>query len=77
MEWRPSKTSGPMRTLGLVYGIGIPVLLAVGVAIWVIRSHYEAETYERLTGVHVTTWDAMWVQLRVIEPARRPADDDG
>lgn len=75
MNWRPSKTGSSDRAITLLYALGIPAILAVGVGLWVIRSHYEAQTYERLTGVHVTTWEAMWVQLRVSEPARRPADD--
>jgi len=29
--------------------------------------YQEARTYERLTGKHVTTWDALWVDLRVME----------
>ena len=36
---------------------------------WVGQSYFEARTYTRLTGRNVTTWDAMWVDLRVIEPA--------
>lgn len=40
------------------------VLAAFGALI--IKSHYEAETYNRLTGGTATTWDALWVQLRVM-----------
>jgi hypothetical protein len=28
-------------------------------------AYMEARTYNKLTGAHVTTWDAMWVDLRV------------
>lgn len=38
---------------------------------FVFAAHKEAETYNRLTGAHVTTWDAMWVELRVQEGTRR------
>lgn len=40
------------------------VLLAVPVS-WVVKSYFEAKSYNRLTGAHATTWDAMWVELRV------------
>jgi hypothetical protein len=33
--------------------------------IWVFKSSQEAAAYNRLTGKEVTTWDAMWVELRV------------
>jgi hypothetical protein len=32
---------------------------------WIVSSAMEAKTYTRLTGREVSTWDAMWVQLRV------------
>lgn len=31
----------------------------------VIKSHFEAKAYNRLTGANVTWQDAFWVQLRV------------
>ena len=34
-------------------------------ASWVVKSYFEAQAYNRLTGAHATTWDAMWVELRV------------
>lgn len=34
---------------------------------WVLSSAMEASAYNRLTGAHATTWDAMWVSLRVQE----------
>ena len=42
-------------------------VLAASSADWVVTSHYEAKTYSRLTGKEVTTWDAMWLELRVQE----------
>ena len=37
---------------------------------WIIRSHFEAEAYNGLTNSSATTWDAMFVQLRVVnQPA--------
>lgn len=42
---------------------------------WIIPSSFEARTFTRLTGREVSTWDAMWVELRVIEPVN-PVDPD-
>lgn len=39
--------------------------LAIGPTVWVVKSYFEAKSYNRLTGAHATTWDAMWVELRV------------
>ena len=40
-------------------------VLVFGVGPWVVQSYFEASAYEKLTGKEVSTWDAMWVQLRV------------
>lgn len=39
--------------------------IAIPTTGWVVSSHFEAKSYNRLTGAHATTWDAMWVELRV------------
>lgn len=31
----------------------------------VVSSYNESRVYNRLTGAQTTTWDALWVQLRV------------
>jgi hypothetical protein len=43
------------------------MLLMVGILIlvWVFGSHMEAQAYENATGKEVSTWDAMWIELRV------------
>jgi hypothetical protein len=43
------------------------LLIGFLVGMWLVRSHYEASTYQKLTGADVTMWDAMWVELRVQE----------
>jgi hypothetical protein len=45
------------------------MLSLIGIAIWIFKSHFEAKVYTELTGKHVTTTQAMFIQLRVIEPA--------
>ena len=37
----------------------------VPVDIWAFKSSLEARAYNRITGSNVTTWEAMWVELRV------------
>ena len=48
----------------VVYG-GM-ILLFTGV--WVVKSHFEAKTYSEITGKHITTGQALWVQFRITEP---------
>lgn len=39
--------------------------LALGIGVLAFKSWQESRTYNRLTGAQTTTWDAVWVQLRV------------
>lgn len=41
------------------------ILLAIACGGWVVSSYFEARAYNRVTGEDVSTWDAMWVELRV------------
>lgn len=56
---------------------GCMVMLAVAViafivGIWIFASYMEARSYNRVTGENVSTWDAMWIELRVqSEPKSR------
>ena len=50
--------------------IGCAAIMALGVGWWVFSSWLEASTYAKLTGKDVSTWDAMWVELRVQEGAQ-------
>ena len=52
------------------------VVLFLGVVLlvscpWVLKSYFEARAFERMTGKPATTWDAMFLDLRVVEPAQR------
>ena len=49
----------------------IVILISVGVGAWVLSSKMEAQVYTELTGKKVTTNQAMWVDLRVVEPAKQ------
>lgn len=45
-------------------------LTLISLAVWVVSSHFEAAAYNRATGKNVSTWDAMWVELRVQDGAK-------
>lgn len=49
-------------TLITMFIIGI---FFIPIAGWVGKSYFEAKAYERVTGKEVSTWDAMWLELRV------------
>lgn len=51
-----------------ILAAGLVFVLLLGA--WIGKSALEARAYERITGKHVSTWDAMFVELRVQEPAR-------
>lgn len=46
------------------------VIAMIVLAFTVYSAKQEAETYNRLTGANVSTWDALWVELRVDSPPR-------
>ena len=41
------------------------VAIILGLSAWITCSYFESNTYNKLTHAHTTTWDAMWVELRV------------
>lgn len=43
------------------------VVVVLCMASWVFGSAMEARAYNNVTGKHVSTWDAMWIELRVQE----------
>lgn len=47
-------------TIVMVVGL---VIVALG--IWIGQSHFEAKAYNNITGSNVSTWDAMFIELRV------------
>lgn len=49
----------------------IVAILAVGISIgaWVFKSSMEARAFNSATGKSVSTWSAMWIELRVQEQA--------
>lgn len=55
------------QTLSILVG----ALSIAGLA-FIFASYQEARSFNRLTGSSATTWDAIWVELRVVEPSRAP-----
>lgn len=45
--------------------ISVAILVLVMPGTWIFKSHMEAKAYQNVTGVKVSTWDAMWIELRV------------
>ena len=48
----------------LVFGF---ILLIAWSTCWVVSSSFEASAFKRVTGKSVSTWDAMFLDLRVLE----------
>jgi hypothetical protein len=46
-------------------------ILAACSVVFVFMAHQEAATYNRLTGADVTWWDALWVDLRVMDAPKK------
>ncbi len=59
------------RDLDLWLWLGLVALAVVALLVFWFQAHQEAATYRRLTGRAVTTWDALWVELRVMDCAPR------
>lgn len=43
------------------------IIVAGTIALTVVSSHYEAKTFNRCTGGHVTLTDALFTELRVTD----------
>ena len=54
-----------------LYAATLVGILSVATLLWTLTSWQEAAAYNRLTGGSATTWDAMFVELRVVG---RPAE---
>lgn len=53
-----------------IFAIIILIALSIPVGIWVFRSAMEARAFNNVTGKNVSTWDAMWIELRVQEQSQ-------
>jgi len=48
------------------------ILVSIVVTGWVVASYFEARAFNSVTGKNVSTADAMFLRLRVQEPAEEP-----
>lgn len=68
-----------MRHKGITEGTVIAtifiILMFILPAIWVARSHMEAKAYNNVTGANVSTWDAMWIDVEVIDGLTKEKQD--
>jgi len=48
----------------LLWVVAITVILIFTFGAHVFSAYHEAKAYERVTGRHVSTWDAMFLELR-------------
>jgi hypothetical protein len=68
-KYEPPMSEGTKAAWMVIIFIGF---IAVLLAVWWGKSTMEAAAYNRITGSDVSTWDAMWVELRVQDgPARK------
>jgi len=51
--------------------VGMVILFIIGgLFVWIGRGYMEASAYNRVTGADLSTWDALWIDLRVQEAPR-------
>jgi hypothetical protein len=46
-------------------GCGFVIIIIAVISLFIFSASQESKTYNKLTGKNTTTWDAMWVELRV------------
>jgi hypothetical protein len=57
----------------IVYILLLLFLIVFACGSWMLGAYMEARSFSRITGEQVTTWDAMWVELRVDRPVIKDA----
>lgn len=60
---RGSDLSGAIRNRLEI--LTVVAIVSVGLGLWLFSSKMQADTYNRLTGSNLTTWEAMWIQVRL------------
>lgn len=54
-----------MKITDVLTILAIPAILLAIPIFLIFKAKMESQTYNKLTGAHTTTWDAIWVELRV------------
>jgi uncharacterized membrane protein YhfC len=57
----------------LAFLLAALAVLSLPIGAWVFASRMEAAAFNQVTGGHVTTWQAMWIELRVQEQSVKEA----
>jgi uncharacterized membrane protein len=63
------KDQSEVLAQAVVLAVFLSIIGTVMGVVWVTKSYMEARTFNRVTGAQVSTWDAMWIELRVQEGA--------
>jgi hypothetical protein len=53
-----------------IIAIIVTTVISISIALWVSASYFEAKAFNEVTGKHVTTSQAMFIQLRIQEPSK-------
>ena len=64
LDWYIADEKNPIKA----YVAIILLIFAISTGWWILKSRMEATAFNRITNSEVSTWDAMWVQLRVDRP---------
>lgn len=57
--------------------ITIVCFILLFIFVWITQSYIEANAFNAATGKNVTVWQAMFLRLRVMEPAKNGDDNSG
>ena len=58
-----------MNEIKIMVAMAAAFLLGI-VGVWVFQSKMESSAFNSVTGKTVTTWQAMWIELRVQEQSK-------
>jgi hypothetical protein len=63
-------TTATDRTSILMIAASFVLVFGIVAGVYATKSYFEAAAFNRITGKNVSTWDAMFLELRVQEDAR-------
>lgn len=66
-NWANKSDTNKLKAWCLIMAVAV----TLGVTLWAGTSSMEAAAFNRVTGGNISTWDAMWLQLRVDIPIKK------
>lgn len=66
----PTSSRPLFSLIEILMALTVAVILLAIPGFHVFAVYQESRTYNRLTGAQTTTWDALWVELRVQDAPR-------